>query len=769
MNKIFKKRQVYSDFTLRTSKAEPPIIYAHVAAVVSAGYYLALALAYRSCIPVASPFSHIMTGLGMAFSAMLALFGLYKHLKPIVKYIPLIASGVIFLAANPKTVYGGLLGIINYHLQEWNYHYDDGKALFKSALITQTGIDVLTVIIALCTVTVVYILMEKRNTWGIFIITTVAFLPSLILGRFNAVAFSVAVTALFAIVMEKMQSADIIRRVGWVLLILVVTVGFSHTVSNTHTELIDQFKENQKNIVNTIRFGTDSLPQGDLSKADKLLDGTENRLIVTSEFGRDFYFKGYVGANYKDGKWVPLKNSAYGSGQSSILNWLEGKEFSPVFQYSNYLQYGTDRFETNQISVKNVGARRNYIYTPYSTNAFKKAAVYENKDNNLKSSAAFGTKEYSFSEQSDRRPSELFTLGSWYLNASTAGEKEYVKDETVYRNFVYKNYLTPNEDCKDTVYGIFWKDADKEDSDSLLSAISHIRKVAEENYTYTEFPNYVENCNDPLIGFLTEHGEGNSILYTSAAVEALKIAGYPARYVEGYYMENGTSLHEEVILTTKNSHSWAEVYMDGIGWLPIDFTPGFYYDTYSLISLVNMPQESKRVNKGNKKGKDDVNISKNADENGNKKSEEEKKKDIYTAIGIFVAVFILCGAVLLIIEIFRYTKLNLIRKRFEKANEINQQKMLCKIIVQMLELDSIKITLGKNCKQTADAVNLKHSDISQNEFKRCYEIMEKFKYGEELLEPYEKQMLINFCEKYAQVIEKNQIKRMHTLSKIKTK
>ena len=292
--------------------------------------------------------------------------------------------------------------------------------------------------------------------------------------------------------------------------------------------------------------------------------------------------------------------------------------------------------------------------------------------------------------------------------------------------------------------------------------------MSEEKYSYTEFPNYVENCKEPLIGFLTEHGEGNSILYTSAAVEALKIAGYPARYVEGYYMENGTSLHEEVILTTKNSHSWAEVYMDGIGWLPIDFTPGFYYDTYSLISLVNMPKQSQRVNKGENKSKNNVNLSKD-DEEGNKKTSEEKRTDIFISIGIFVGIFALCGIIFFAVELIRYAKVALLRKRIENASEKEQQKMLCKVIVQLIQNDKNNINLGKNADITAKEVNLKHSDISPDEFKRCYSIMEKFKYGEELLEPYEKQVLIRFCEKYANLIQKNPLKRLKAISKINLK
>lgn len=41
---------------------------------------------------------------------------------------------------------------------------------------------------------------------------------------------------------------------------------------------------------------------------------------------------------------------------------------------------------------------------------------------------------------------------------------------------------------------------------------------------------------DPLQWFLTTSRTGNQMLYASAAVEAFRADGIPARYVEGYYL-----------------------------------------------------------------------------------------------------------------------------------------------------------------------------------------------------------------------------------------
>lgn len=88
---------------------------------------------------------------------------------------------------------------------------------------------------------------------------------------------------------------------------------------------------------------------------------------------------------------------------------------------------------------------------------------------------------------------------------------------------------------------------------------------------YTLTPESVPEGRDMVSYFVLEAPEGYCVYFASAMAVMARIAGLPARYVEGYLAvpdENG-----ECVVTGRSAHAWAEVYFKGFGWVVFDATP----------------------------------------------------------------------------------------------------------------------------------------------------------------------------------------------------
>lgn len=76
---------------------------------------------------------------------------------------------------------------------------------------------------------------------------------------------------------------------------------------------------------------------------------------------------------------------------------------------------------------------------------------------------------------------------------------------------------------------------------------------------------------DFALWFLEDSDKGYCVHFATAATVLLRAAGIPARYVEGYMVQtsNGTT-----IVRDRHAHAWVEYYLDHIGWVILDATPG---------------------------------------------------------------------------------------------------------------------------------------------------------------------------------------------------
>ncbi len=503
------------------------------------------------------------------------------------------------------------------------------------------------------------------------------------------------------------------------------------------------------------RYGEDTLPKGDLTKAQDLLDGEEETLRLVMEKPQEWYLRGFVGGSYEDTAWKNLPAKAYQGEYEGLLKWLETKDFSVVTQFSRYqdltdMNEGLDTGNV-KVQVENIGAYRKFVYLPASVDSWTVRGTEAKKDWQVRSKRFFGADEYEFQAVDGAPSADGLSIAQWLMNPFGDREKTYLDAEAVYHSFAESYYMEIDDELKVLIESMFFQEEEEIDFNDFNDVTSHIRRTLRRETRYTEEPPAVPAGEDFVEWFLNDSKRGNAAHYASAAVLAYRTAGYAARYVEGYHYpsEQNQDMGEEtrVTLTNKNAHAWAEVYVPGAGWMPVEVVPGMYTEMYTNQIIEGEPTFQVNSNPG----EDGLEVEGSAGEEETSEKEDEQPLPLRRILSMIVFCMYLCLGMYLFLEIQRVIR-RIIRKRSRQSKDGQEfVEWYADEIEKLLLLGKIKGDYGRPMEISAE-VEEKIVGIRRAEYERAVQLLQKIRFGGKKLLPSEMHTLDCFLRKLARVL-----------------
>lgn len=300
------------------------------------------------------------------------------------------------------------------------------------------------------------------------------------------------------------------------------------------------------------------------------------------------YLRSWTGGDYGSNQWKDLPDDRY----ERVAHLFEKNQ-------GEWYDQGAWLMEVIARSPALSQSLANYMKDDESVEGLKKDfnvdAVYEKTPFFLLPyDTSFGAPLFAYDRSPMSREGKAYSTYLWNLpagallsmmeeeNSSDPYFRTYLGAEKEYRRFVYDHYLDIPDSVKEGLAALGPISPARSLSEKR-QRVEDIRRFLAENYSYTRSPGKTPAGKDFITYFLTESKKGYCTSFASAAVMLLRASGIPARYAAGLTVgadeikdaplsEGG--LHR-LSINDHHAHAWAEVYVDGLGWRPVEMTPGY--------------------------------------------------------------------------------------------------------------------------------------------------------------------------------------------------
>jgi transglutaminase-like putative cysteine protease len=392
--------------------------------------------------------------------------------------------------------------------------------------------------------------------------------------------------------------------------------------------------------------------------------------------------------------------------------------------------------EPYKVSYLSYGDFDNYL-EGIQNSLYKKIPVDENY---MLPKREIGVDDYSYKEY-------LISL------VDTSKGAESVNRESVFLNqfmLHYMNYLQLDSPINDEVYKIV-DDVLKSEAEAKGKAVEKltthdkalaIRSYLMKNYKYVTNVRDNDGYNDFVSNFLLLDNKGYCTYFASATVMMCRIAGVPARYVEGFKMPKDKGEDGSYNVTNADAHAWAEILINPYRdqWAIVDSapTPTEYEEAKEEVVLENTPTETPINNEATKSNLDKNQPGFYEDESGVKKS---------SILNQYIGVYVLIGVVAIMIAMFAVTfKIN-------KRRIINNKSIIPLYNYYLKRLRSRGIVKSESSGDLEFVDSIKDKEL-QNRLRNIVNLVYGEFYGQIMPSEFEKKEHFMYIENYIKEKEK---------------
>ena len=318
---------------------------------------------------------------------------------------------------------------------------------------------------------------------------------------------------------------------------------------------------------NTVTF-VGSAEEADLAHAGPLSYTGRTVLQVKSDYEGRLYLRGTSLAVYEDGVWKPLPDGVYDG-------YSPAGSPQPVPLYFPAQAVMGDGRRVYTATVDNVGAVGACVYAPYHLTIpgedAEDSGILPVEDAYLARKKGQWSHTMSFVE--------ISRYSSFGLTSSVAAPDDDALIQAAmerYGQFVREHCLDVPDELREELDAVCLRIGSPYSLGGAVYAAEMTADYLDALCRYDQSAPAAPEGTDPVLYFLNESRRGYCMHYASAAVLLLRAMGVPARYASGFtaYSIPG----RQAAVADRAAHAWVEVWVDGLGWYPVEVTPAAAFE-----------------------------------------------------------------------------------------------------------------------------------------------------------------------------------------------